>query len=52
MAESAAHRQTRYVAAPSLESAEALPMPDPTADVEQAKADLTEYGMCILLDVL
>ncbi|MEM7015707.1 MAG: phytanoyl-CoA dioxygenase family protein [Pseudomonadota bacterium] len=52
MIEPAAHRQTRYVAAPHFESPEPLPMPEPTPDMEQAKADLTEYGMCILTDVL
>ena len=48
----AAHRQTRYVAASTLPDAEPLPMPVPTADVAQAQADLTEHGLCILTDVL
>lgn len=48
----AAHRQTRYVAAPPLPEPEPLPIPRPTADVAQAQADLTEYGVCILTDVL
>ena len=47
-----AHRQTRYVAAPPLPEPSPLPMPRPTADVAQAQADLTEYGVCILTDVL
>jgi len=47
-----AHRQTRYVAADPLTEPMALAMPDPTASLDQAKSDLTEYGVCILLDVL
>lgn len=52
MTSSAAHRQTRYVAAPGLTEPTPLPLPEPTADVDQAKADLTEYGVCILTGVL
>lgn len=47
-----AHRQTRYVAAPQLQEPIALPMPPATASIEEAKADLTEYGVCVLTDVL
>jgi ectoine hydroxylase-related dioxygenase (phytanoyl-CoA dioxygenase family) len=35
-----------------LEAPDALPMPAPTDDVEQAKSDLSEYGICILTGVL
>lgn len=52
MTDSPAHRQTRYVAAEPLNEPVALPMPEPTSSLEQAKADLTDYGICILLDVL
>ena len=52
MTKSAAHRQTGYPAASRLENPEALPLPQPSNDIEQAKADLTEYGICILNDVL
>ena len=48
----AAHRQTRYVAAERLPEPAPLPVPPPTRDDDKARADLTEYGMCILLDVL
>ncbi|MCZ6644032.1 MAG: phytanoyl-CoA dioxygenase family protein [Gammaproteobacteria bacterium] len=48
----AAHRQTRYVAAPPLDPPVALPLPELTSDIEQAKLDLTEYGMCLLDGVL
>jgi len=49
---SAAHRQTRYVAAEPLAQPIALPMPSGTTSITQAKADLTDYGICVLLDVL
>ena len=52
MSATAAHRQTRYAAAPRLPAPVPLPMPSPTADVEQAKADLAECGVCILTGVL
>ena len=52
MSEAAAHRQTRYVAAPRLPSPETLPIPPLTRDYGQAKADLTEYGMCLFADAL
>ncbi len=48
----AAHRQTRYVAAPALDPPVALSLPELTSDVEQAKLDLVEYGLCLLTDVL
>ena len=49
---SAAHRQTRYVAAPPMPEPTPLSMPAPTRNVEAAQADLTERGICILADVL
>ncbi|MYG11678.1 MAG: phytanoyl-CoA dioxygenase family protein [Gammaproteobacteria bacterium] len=49
---SAAHRQTKYVAAPPLGGPTPLPLPAPTPDVDQARADLTEYGLCFLTGVL
>ena len=52
MMSEAAHRQTRYVAADQLPGPEALPMPEPARDLERAKADLTEYGLCLVHDVL
>ena len=49
---SAAHRQTKYVAAPPLGGPTPLPLPAPTPDIDQARADLTEYGLCFLTGVL
>ncbi len=49
---SASHRQTRYSPAPQLTSAKALPLPPPTANLEQALQDIREYGVCQLTDVL
>lgn len=49
---SAAHRQTRYVAATPLPEPTPLAMPTPTSDIAAAQADLTERGLCILTDVL
>ena len=48
----AAHRQTPYVAASVLDPPVALPLPDFTTDMEQAKRDLTEYGLCLLPGIL
>lgn len=48
----AAYRQTRYVAAPALNPPVALSLPELTSDIEQAKLDLVEYGLCLLMDVL
>lgn len=48
----AAHRQTRYQAAPRLDPPEVLPVPKPTRDLEQAKSDLSIYGLCLLEDAL
>ena len=50
--QSAAHRQTKYVAAPPLGGPTPLPLPAPTPDIDQARADLTEYGLCFLTGVL
>ena len=52
MTSPAAHRQTRYVAAPGFSEPTPLPLPEPTADIDRARADLTEYGVCILTGVL
>ena len=48
----AAHRQTGYVSAPLLERAEPLALPASTSEIEKAKSDLSEYGMCLLTGVL
>ncbi len=47
-----AHKQTGYIAAPALDPPVALALPELTADIEQAKLDLSEYGLCLLTDVL
>jgi ectoine hydroxylase-related dioxygenase (phytanoyl-CoA dioxygenase family) len=49
-ASEAAHRQTRYESAPAFDGPQTLPMPALTPDLEQARADLREYGMCLLSD--
>ncbi|MFP6585000.1 MAG: phytanoyl-CoA dioxygenase family protein [Candidatus Hydrogenedentota bacterium] len=49
---SADHRQTRYAQAPPLDPSVVLPQPEVTNDLEQAKEDLLEYGMCLLGDAL
>ena len=48
----AAHRQTKYLAAPGFDEPQALPIPALTEDIEQAKADISEYGMCLLANAL
>ena len=48
----ASHRQTRYAAAPPLEHPQVLPLPEATDDIEQAKSNLSEYGLCFLTGVL
>ena len=48
----AAHRQTRYEASPRLDPPEVLPLPKPTQDIEQAKSDLSVYGLCFLENAL
>lgn len=48
----AAHRQTRYEASPKLDPPEVLPMPLPTRDLQQAKSDLSVYGLCLLESTL
>ena len=45
---SAEHRQTRYPQAPPLDPSVVLPQPELTTDLEQAKRDLVEFGMCLL----
>lgn len=49
---SADHRQTRYPQAPPLDPSVVLEQPPLTKDLEQAKQDLIEYGMCFLGDAL
>ena len=48
----AAHRQTRYEASPRLDPPEVLPLPEPTRDLDQAKADLSKYGLCLYAEAL
>lgn len=48
----AAHRQTRYTPAAVIDPPQALPLPALTSDIEQAKRDITDYGMCLLTGVL
>jgi ectoine hydroxylase-related dioxygenase (phytanoyl-CoA dioxygenase family) len=48
----AAHRQTRYRASPRLDPPEVLALPQPAANIDQAKQDLSEYGLCFLADAL
>lgn len=48
----ASQRQTKYLQAPRLAYPEVLPLPKPTDDVEQAKIDLSDSGMCFLTNVL
>lgn len=48
----AAHRQTRYVAAPVLDPPEALPLPPLTTSIAQALDDLSTFGLCFLQDAL
>ena len=47
-----AFRRTDYVAAPLLDPPEVLPLPALTEDMEQAKKDLSEYGLCFLANAL
>ena len=44
---SVSHKQTGYVAAPVLDEPEPLPLPELTDDLEQARRDLAEFGMCL-----
>ena len=48
----AAHPQTEYHAAPRLDPPRVLDLPPLTEDIEQAKKDLSVYGMCFLADAL
>lgn len=48
----AKHRQTNYKPSPVLDPPEVLALPPWTSDVELAKNHLSEYGMCVLTDVL
>ena len=47
-----AFRRTDYVAAPLIDPPEVLPLPALTEDIEQAKKDLSEYGLCFLANAL
>jgi hypothetical protein len=47
-----AHKQSLYVPAPVLNPPIALSLPDFTDDIDQAKLDLSEYGMCRLTGIL
>ena len=40
--------RTEYVASPPLPGMEALPLPPATRDLEQAKADMSTHGVCIV----
>ena len=44
----AAHRQTRYRAAPRLDPPEVLPIPAVTGDLQRAIEDLSTHGVCLL----
>ena len=46
------HRQTGYQSALPLDFPNVLAQPTLTKDIEQAKRDLIEYGMCLLKDTL
>jgi ectoine hydroxylase-related dioxygenase (phytanoyl-CoA dioxygenase family) len=48
----AAHRQTRYEASPRLDPPVILPVPELTDDIEQARTDLSEKGLCLLKSAL
>ena len=48
----AAHRQTKYVPSQPFNNPTVLPLPEITSDIEQAKRDLSEYGMCLLENAL
>ena len=43
----AAHRQTRYEASPQLDPPEVLPVPELTTSLDQARSDLSVYGLCL-----
>ena len=48
----AAHRQTKYVPSQPFNNPTVLPLPEITSAIEQAKRDLSEYGMCLLENAL
>lgn len=48
----AAHRQTRYRASAPLDPPRVLGLPEVTHDIEQAKNDLSVFGLCFLGDAL
>ncbi len=43
----AAHRQTHYRPSPLIDPPEALEVPAPTDDLQQAQDDLSAYGLCL-----
>ncbi len=50
--EPATHRRTDYVPAPLLDPPAVLPLPELTDNIEQAKRDLSEFGLCFLANAL
>lgn len=48
----AQHRQTNYIPSPLLDPPVVLLLPSWTSDIDEAKSHLSEYGMCVLTDVL
>ena len=50
--EPAEHRQTGYLPSPVLDPPDALSLPPPAHDLEEAKHHLSEYGLCFVHDVL
>ncbi len=48
----AAHRQTRYRASAPLDPPRVLDLPGVTHDIDQAKDDLSVFGLCFLGDAL
>ena len=48
----AEHRQTGYVPSPVLDPPEALDLPPPARDFDEARRHLSEYGLCFVHDVL
>ena len=47
-----AHQRTDYVAAALLDPPEVLPLPGLAESLEQAKEDLSEFGLCFLANAL
>ncbi len=51
-AQPAEHRQTGYVPSPVIDPPDALGLPPPAQDFEEAKRHLSEYGLCFMHDML